>query len=110
MQRLYIVVRADLDPGAQLAQACHAVSTFAVDYPEAHAEWQRGEQNLVVLQVRNEIELRALMDRAGAEEIARYCGFHEPDFGGELTACAFEGSVARLVSSLPLALRVPRAA
>jgi peptidyl-tRNA hydrolase PTH2 len=110
MKRLYVVVRADLEPGAQLAQACHAVSTFAVDYPVAHEEWQRGEQNLVVLQVPDELALRNLIGRAADAQIARYCGFHEPDFGNALTSAAFDDSVARLVSQLPLALRAPRAA
>ena len=54
MQRLYVVVRADLAPGAQLAQSCHALSAFAHQYRAEHEAWQSGEQNLVVLSVPDE--------------------------------------------------------
>jgi peptidyl-tRNA hydrolase len=109
MDRLYVVVRADLEPGAQLAQSCHALSAFAHQYRAQHDAWQVGEQNLVVLSVPNENALGELL-RAALTLGLRSSAFHEPDFGNELTAVAFEGSVARLVSSLPLALRAPRAA
>jgi peptidyl-tRNA hydrolase len=109
MKRLYVLIRADLAPGAQLAQSCHAVSAFAHQYRVEHDAWQAGEQNLVVLSVPSENALGEIMRRAMEQNI-RAAAFHEPDFGNELTACAFEGSVARLVSSLPLALRAARAA
>ncbi len=109
MQRLYVVVRADLDPGAQLAQSCHALSSFAHQYRAQHDAWQAGEQNLVVLSVPNENALGELV-RAAMQQGIRVSAFHEPDFGNALTGAAFEGSVAKLVSSLPLALRRPRAA
>lgn len=104
MQRLYVVVRSDLEPGAQLAQSCHALSSFAHQYPALHATWQEGEQNLVVLSIAGETALGELLRSATAAGV-RCSPFHEPDFGNELTAVAFDGGVAKLVSSLGLALR-----
>jgi hypothetical protein len=37
--KLYIITRRDLSAGAQCAQACHALSTFAREHPEAHKSW-----------------------------------------------------------------------
>lgn len=39
MEKLYIIVRGDLPAGAQCAQACHAISTFAAEHPEVHLSW-----------------------------------------------------------------------
>ncbi len=110
MNRLYVVTRADLHPGAQLAQSCHAVSAFAALHPEAHAEWHLSAQNLVVLQVPDEAALLALLERATLGEAERSASFREPDFGDQLTAVALSGDAARMLSSLPLALREPRRA
>lgn len=107
MDRLYVVTRSDLAPGAQLAQSCHAVSAFASAFAELHRLWHSEGQNLVVLAISGEAELRALLKRVASEAVpnALFC---EPDLDGELTAIAFGGQGARLVSSLPLALRAPR--
>ncbi len=103
MDRLYVIVRSDLPHGAQLAQACHALSAFACEYPELHRAWHTGGQNLVALQVADEEALAALFERASVERAA----FHEPDFGGALTAIALGGGARRQVSSLGLALKEP---
>lgn len=108
MDRLYVIARSDLPPGAQLAQSCHAVSAFAHLHRAEHDAWQANDQNLVVLSVENESapgELLRVVDGSGAKVAA----FHEPDFGNQLTAFAVSGDAARLLSSLPLALRAPRA-
>jgi len=111
MKKLYVITRADLPPGAQLAQSCHAVSAFATDFPSTHAEWHRHGQNLVALQVPGQAELDALLERVlMSEEIERVSAFREPDLAHQLTAIAFGDEAQRLVSSLPLALRAPRAA
>ena len=107
MNRVYVVVRSDLDPGAQLAQSCHALSVFAHAYRAQHDAWQAGEQNLVVLAVPSENALGELVRRAMGQGVL-CAAFHEPDFGNQLTACAFSGDVAKLVSSLPLALKGAR--
>lgn len=109
MEKLYVVVRADLPPGAQLAQSCHAVSAFAADYPKAHEDWHRHGQNLVVLQIPDEAALSRLLEFAiESDAIERVSLFREPDFDDQLTACAFDDGISRYVSSLPLALRAPR--
>ncbi len=102
MEKLYVVVRADLQPGQQLAQSCHAVSAFALEHPGHHRTWQQGSQNLVVLQVPDETALAALLGRA-SELVG--AAFHEPDLDGSLTAIALHAVARPLVSSLPLALR-----
>lgn len=109
MNRFYVVVRDDLDPGAQFAQGIHAASAFAHCYPAQHSAWQAGDPVLVVLSIPNENALGELLRRAIAQGVLAV-GFNEPDFGNELTAAAFSGDVARLVSSLPLAMRSARAA
>ena len=103
MKRLYVVVRSDLPPGLQLAQACHAAREFAADYPGDLA----GE-NLVALSCPNELSLWRLTDDARLACVP-VTPFREPDLGGELTAAAFGNNARKLLSSLPLALRAPRA-
>ena len=110
MEKVYVVVRGDLSPGALCAQSCHALSAFAADFPAAHAAWHRQGQNLVVLQVPREPDLVRLLEAAlESEEIDRVSLFREPDLNHQLTAIALDGKASRLVSSLPLALRQLRA-
>lgn len=104
MDRLYVIVRADLAPGLQLAQSCHAVSMFADVHPKLFKAWVSGSNNIVVLHVPDELELRDLLDRAGAAGVATGA-FFEPDVGDELTALALADTARPLVSSLPLAMR-----
>lgn len=96
MKRLYVVVRADLERGLQLAQACHAVRELSLEHPE-DAE---GE-NLVVLEVPDE----AGLERLAASVPGPLKAFREPDLGGALTALAVTGEARRMLSSLPLAGR-----
>lgn len=110
MQRLYVVTRSDLAPGAQLAQSCHAVSAFAATFPEVHREWHANGQNLVVLAALDEKRLGNLLDSLEDVHGLSCAAFFEPDFGGQMTAIAVPGEAAKLLSSLPLALRTPRAA
>lgn len=110
MEKLYVVVRADLKPGAQIAQAGHAVAAFARRYNSTFEVWVEGANNLVVLSVTDETELNRLHERIiGAGAKAQRV--HEPDLADQLTAIVFEGTkeAARAVSSLSLALREPRA-
>ena len=100
MDRLYIVVRADLAPGLQLAQACHALQAFNDQHPIAARAWKG---NLVCLAVPSAAELGTLAcDLGRAYPLAT---FHEPDVAGELTAVAIHGDAAKRLSRLPLALR-----
>jgi electron transfer flavoprotein alpha/beta subunit len=97
VKRLYIVVRNDITPGLQIAQACHAAREFTL-----YADEDVGD-NLVVLQA-GPAELAQHVERALAYGCA-VVRFHEPDLGGELTAAAFGGGAQRILASLPLALR-----
>lgn len=101
MKRLYVVVRDDLPPGLQMAQACHAVREFTLKYPELDV----GE-NLVVLQAKGEAQLlRLCFDNTWDNIDAVLLVFREPDLGGEYTAFAAASEARPLVSSLPLAGR-----
>lgn len=99
MKRLYVVVRDDLPPGLQMAQACHAAFEFG-RFTEADVG-----DNLVVLHASREriCELAGEAFRRGLQVLR----FDEPDLGGETTAVALEGDARPLVSSLPLAMRKP---
>lgn len=104
MEKLYVVVRADLPAGAQLAQACHGLRAFVATHPEIDRQWYETSNNLVCLQVRSEAELHALIERAQEHDVA-HAVFREPDEDDTVTAVALEPAGARLVSTLPLALR-----
>lgn len=101
MEKLYIVVRADLAPGLQLPQACHALQAFNDQHPDRARAW-RG--NLAVLAVRDAQHLSEILCPLQRDRvpIAAFC---EPDEGGAPTAAAIDGSAWRKLSSLPLALR-----
>lgn len=104
-RRLYIVVRADLNAGLLTAQACHVARKFTRHFRDLPVE---EDENLLVLAVPNELELQALLERAGP--LGPCSSFHEPDLAGSLTAIALGGdllggrSIQRLVSQLPKAL------
>lgn len=101
MKRLYVVVRADLPAGLQMAQACHVTREFTLAYPEEDV----GE-NLVVLHARDEAELARLL--VSSDPLCLSKAFREPDLGGAMTAVAFSGDAQKHLSSLPLALRPRR--
>lgn len=99
MTPLYVVVRADLPAGLQLAQACHVTREFG----QRFASLDVGE-SLVVLHAPSESALVELAARASRDGVA-LAVFHEPDLGGAATAAAFDGRARKLLSCLPLALR-----
>jgi hypothetical protein len=110
MQRLYIVLRADLTPGLKIPQACHAQDAFYEEHPELYAEWRTKYKNLIVKEVVDEAALHALFARLykGGVDASLY---HEEDLDQSLTAVAFYGPTAkRFAGPLPLALQPPRAA
>lgn len=104
MERLYIVTRRDLPEPVQAVQSGHAISAFAVKYPELHAAWHNGGRNLIYLAAENETALKRIL-WAGAEATAT---FNEPDLNDELTAIALSGEVRKRLSSLPKSLWRPR--
>lgn len=102
--KLYIIVRSNLPPGAQAAQACHALLAFVKAHPIVSDYWHHKSNNLVVLQVPDESCLLHLAGRAQDEGI-EHSVFREPDFDNTVTAVALEPAGRRLVSNLALALR-----
>ncbi len=109
MDKLYVVVRADLSPGEILAQSNHATSGFSRMHRELHDAWADGPNNIVLLSTPTERSLGELVRKAAELGIAR-TEVYEPALDNELTACAFTAEIARYVSQLPLALKAPRAA
>lgn len=105
MERLYVVTRSDLTPGAQGTQSQHAVSEYAVRHPDRHREWHTTGQNLIWLAVRDLDALEELLSLLEDECRIECAAFFEPDFGDQLTAFAVGGEAARRLSSLPCALR-----
>lgn len=96
MKRLYIVVRNDISPGLQIAQACHAAREFTLQCEEDVGE------NLVVLHASKDDLERLVAEASGRCTVVP---FQEPDLGGELTAAAFGIGARKLLSCYPLALR-----
>lgn len=104
--RLYVVVRADLSPGAQVAQAMHAFRSFLEEHPGVERAWFQTSNTLAVLSAPNEGALQAIVMDAIDNDF-RVSQFREPDMGDSLTAIALEPAAKRLVRSLPLALSPP---
>ncbi len=109
MKRTYVVVRADIAPGLQLAQACHVMREYCDWHTGLGAsadDFPLGE-NLVVLQVPDELTLWRLYD-AASERCPHVARFREPDLDNGLTAIATSHHAQPLFASLPLALRTKR--
>lgn len=100
MKRLYVVVRSDLPPGLQMAQACHAVRAFSTGRPVLLFD-----ENLIALNA-TPAELMGILARVHHEQIP-YAPFYEPDLDLQLTAIAIsgDGQARRILSTYPLALR-----
>jgi peptidyl-tRNA hydrolase len=101
-----VVVREDLTPGEQMAQATHAAIEFCCNYYEKIIAWNEASKYLVVLSTSNEESLVALEQRARDREID-VSVFIEPDRNNEKTAIALEPgkNSSRLCSTLPLAFK-----
>lgn len=104
MQRLYIVVRQDLDAGVLAAQACHVTRRFTREHPQVEVP---EDENLLVLSAKDEPGLIDLLARLRCSDaLASLSTFREPDLDGSLTAIAAVGPVVqKLLSSYPKALR-----
>ena len=102
--KLYAVTRADLPAGLQAAQLGHALVAYVLAQPAQAARWHTRSNNLVCLAVPDKEALSGLVERLAGASVPMLC-FHEPDLGGELTAVAVAPEGARLLASLPLALR-----
>ena len=104
--RLYIVVRTDLYPGLQVAQAVHAAFEFFRDHPEMVKSWLRRSNYLVIVAAPNEDAVLDLITEASRRGIER-TAVREPDLNDEVTAVALApGPAARkLCANLPRAMR-----
>lgn len=102
-EKLYVVVRADLPPGLQAAQAMHAQREFAAEHPEIEARWHRESNTVAILSVPDEDALAYLLD--GLSDALCFTPFREPDLGGSLTAICVEPKGGQALRHLPLALR-----
>ncbi len=110
----YLVTRADLSPGLQVAQVAHAAFDFAIRYPGIASEWSRESNYIVILQVNDEDALMDLADLAERHK-QKYVLFYDPDVPvegdesartGSHTAFAVEpGSFHMFLTELPLALK-----
>lgn len=87
--KLYIVVRQDLSPGAQIAQSIHAFREFVEHHYEIETTWYSKSNVIVVLGVSDEQDLHRLSVEAFNKGISR-AEFREPDMMMSLTAVAFE--------------------
>lgn len=104
--KLYTVVRADLPPGYQMAQAAHAALRFAQEHKAFFELWMDVSEYICFLSIPTEDELFQLYAEAIGNGI-RCTVFREPDLEYELTAVTFEPTLKSkgFLSHLPLALR-----
>lgn len=104
--KLYIVVRQDLSPGAQIAQSVHAFREFVAHHSEIEKKWYKESNTIVILAADNEAHLHKLMEDGKKLDLA-FAPFEEPDFGDEVTAVVFEPKplTSEFLSLLPLAGR-----
>ena len=93
--KMYVVVREDLDPGLRTAQACHAATLYGRDFGASE------EQNLIVLGVPDKEQLAQLLFELERRHIPKVW-FKEPDVDNELTALACPVEATPLVRNLPL--------
>ncbi len=105
-QKLYVIVRRDLLPGAQACQGLHAFREFVEKFPLVEAVWYRESNYLCMLSVPDEIALLLLIQEA-EEKGVRWAAFKEPDFDNQYTAVALEPTdeAMQICACLPLALR-----
>ena len=105
-QKLYVVSRRDLSPGAQAVQGMHALTEFSMHCTRQYEAWYRQSNHLCFLSVANEKELEQLCGHLFHTDIA-HVTFREPDLFMALTAIVIEANDAasEMVARLPLALR-----
>lgn len=108
MNKLRIITRADLSPGAQAAQAVHGALAFAAAHPALTKVWMRESNVVVLLVVPDGKALNALLRQAQWKQLD-HALFVEPDMRNALTCIVLApGEKAqKLCSMLPLALRSP---
>ena len=82
MEKLYVLVRTDLQGSSSAVQAGHAVAQWMLDYPET---WKN--QTLVYINIGTEDELLRWKQKIHYKDM-NYSEFKEPDLNDETTAIA----------------------
>jgi peptidyl-tRNA hydrolase len=103
MDKLYLIVRADLSPAQQAVQAAHALQEFNLRHGDVARRWASESNTLALLSVPDERELETFYRRAWVTGVS-IAPFHEPDLGFAMTALAIGPAGKRLTRGLPLAL------
>lgn len=105
-EKLFVIIRQDLEPGLQIAQALHGFREFVEQHKEVEDQWFKTSNTIAILSVPTEKHLQELVEKARQRGI-KYSSFREPDRGDELTAVTIEPRGKNLCRGLPLALRTP---
>ncbi len=104
--KLYVIVRADLPPGAQAAQGIHAAQEWAIDNHALATAWRRASGILAFLSVPDVEALYLLHTKAAKSQVGvtRFC---DDDLDQPFTAITLEPvPAARMVCrGLGLALK-----
>lgn len=102
--KLYIVVRSDLSPGAQMAQSVHAFREFVEEHPEIEYDWYKNSNTIVILAANDEQHLMEL-EQAGKSLGLKISKFREPDMNHQVTSIVFEPGqkTSEFLSTLKLA-------
>lgn len=96
INKLYVLVRGDLQPGVQIAQSCHAVAEFMLNFDT----WKN--ETIVCLKVKDEAELMR-WERIFNSNQLKYTPFCEPDMDGQMTAIAAnDPSLPKILKNLNL--------
>lgn len=104
--KLYIIVREDLSPGARLAQSVHAAFAYAREHQELTHLWMDNSNHICILEIENEEKLKELLQKAVNKNV-KCSSFNESDMNDELTSIALEPSnkTRKLCYNLKLALK-----
>lgn len=84
MQKLFVLIRTDLNLSYGAVQAGHAVAEWMLQYGQG-SEWQNG--TLIYLGVKNEEMLKIWKDKIDMKGL-QCAEFREPDIGNQITAIA----------------------
>jgi len=105
--KVYLVTRQDLTPGQQAVQAAHALQELNQHARDTIDSWYATSNTLALLATPDEGALERLYQKALDRGIPA-CRFQEPDLNNQTTAIALGPEAAKLVRSLPLALKEVR--
>ena len=104
--KLYIIVRNNLEPGQIAVQAMHAQVEFHYNHLEVVNEWYSNSNYLCLLECECEEELLHYLKIAKEKEI-KYSYFRELDLNNSITAICLEPGEKskKLCQGLKLALK-----